>query len=85
MPAHYIAQVNREKLGISGTEKIVAFDQSQSLDDFMALPEVNSARTTSGNGAVTFPGNIWKNGQQFQGKTWVYGALGGRSHLLRYQ
>jgi hypothetical protein len=32
MPAHYIAQANREKLGISGMEKILAFDQSQSLD-----------------------------------------------------
>jgi hypothetical protein len=28
MRAHYIAQVNREKLGFSGMEKIVAFDQS---------------------------------------------------------
>jgi hypothetical protein len=27
MPAHDIAQANREKLGISGMEKIVAFDQ----------------------------------------------------------
>lgn len=35
MPAHYIAQANREKLGISGMEKFAAFDQSQSLDDFM--------------------------------------------------
>ncbi|WP_426442559.1 hypothetical protein [Bradyrhizobium genosp. P] len=26
MPAHYIAQANREKLGITGMEKIVAFD-----------------------------------------------------------
>ncbi|WP_455153267.1 hypothetical protein [Bradyrhizobium cenepequi] len=25
MPAHYIAQANREKLGIRGMEKIVAF------------------------------------------------------------
>ncbi|WP_130218365.1 hypothetical protein [Bradyrhizobium genosp. SA-3] len=28
MPAHYIAQANREKLGISGMDKIIAFDQS---------------------------------------------------------
>lgn len=27
MPAHGIAQANREKLGIRGMEKIVAFDQ----------------------------------------------------------
>jgi hypothetical protein len=60
MPAHYIAQANREKLGISGMEKIVAFDQSQSLDDFLQLPEANSERTSGGNGVVTFPGNIRK-------------------------
>lgn len=28
MPTHYIAQANREKLGITGMEKVVAFDQS---------------------------------------------------------
>jgi len=33
MPAYYIAQANREKLGMTGMDKIVAFDQSQSLDD----------------------------------------------------
>lgn len=60
MPAHYIAQANREKLGISGMEKIVAFDQSQSMDDFLRLPEANSTRTPDGNGVVTFPGNIAK-------------------------
>ena len=60
MPAHYIAQANRERLGMSGMEKIVAFDQSQSLDDFLQLPEANSTRTPSGNGVVTFPGNIKK-------------------------
>ena len=27
MPAHYIAKANREKLGISGMEKIEAYDQ----------------------------------------------------------
>jgi hypothetical protein len=56
MPAHYIAQANREKLGMSGMEKIVAFDQSQSLDDFLQLPEANSERTPAGNGVATFPG-----------------------------
>lgn len=60
MPAHYIAQGNREKLGISGMEKIAAFDQSQSLDDLMSLPEANSEGTERGNGVVTFPGNIRK-------------------------
>jgi integrase len=60
MPAHYIARANREKLGISGMEKIVAFDQSQSLDDFMEVPQANSAGTPPANGVVTFPGNIRK-------------------------
>ena len=60
MPAHYIAQANREKLGMTGMDKIVAFDQSQSLDDFMPRSEANSAGTSGGNGVVTFPGNIRK-------------------------
>ena len=60
MPAHYIAQANREKLGISGMDKIVAFDQSQSLDDWMEQPQTNKSGTASGNGVVTFPGNIRK-------------------------
>jgi len=28
MPAHHIAQANRDKLGFSGMDKVVAFDQS---------------------------------------------------------
>jgi hypothetical protein len=60
MPAHYIAQANREKLGISGMEKVVAFDLSQSLDDLLAAPEANSQGTPRQNGVVTFPGNIRK-------------------------
>src|SRR6201989_1462431 len=45
MPAHYIAQANREKLGMSGMDKIVAFDQSQSLDDLMPACEEKSGGT----------------------------------------
>jgi hypothetical protein len=45
MPAHYIAQANREKLGISGMDKIVAFDQSQSFDDLMLQPKTNRTGT----------------------------------------
>ena len=60
MPAHYIAQANREKLGMSGMDEIVAFDQSQSLDDFMPLPEANRAGTSVGKGVGTFPGNFRK-------------------------
>ena len=41
-------------------EKIVAFDQSQSLDDLLQLPEANRVRTFNGNELVTFPGNIRK-------------------------
>ncbi|TFV37631.1 hypothetical protein E4K66_19105 [Bradyrhizobium frederickii] len=57
---HYIAQANREKLGISGMEKIVTFDQSQSLDDWPAVPRANSTRTPRRNRVVTFPGNTQK-------------------------
>ena len=65
MPAHYIAQANREKLGISGMDKIVAFDQSQSLDDFMALPDANSAGTSRENRVVTLRSNFGKKPVNF--------------------
>jgi hypothetical protein len=60
MPAHYIAQANREKLGMSGMDKIVAFDQSQSLDDFMALPDANRAGTSAENRVVAARSNFRK-------------------------
>lgn len=60
MPAHYIAQANRERLGISGMEKIVTFDQSQSLENWLAAPRANSTGTSSQNGVVTFPGSTQK-------------------------
>jgi integrase len=66
MPAHYIAQANREKLGMTGMDKIVAFDQSQSLDDFTQLPETNRVRTTGENNVVTLAGNIRKKAHDFQ-------------------
>jgi hypothetical protein len=56
MPAHYIAQANREKLGLSGMDKVVAFDHSDSAADFA----VNDAGTSVVNGTVAFPGNIRK-------------------------
>ena len=56
MPAHYIAQAHREKLGFSGMDKVVAFDTSTSPDDFVA----NEAGTNTLNRVVTFPGNIRK-------------------------
>jgi hypothetical protein len=60
MPAHYIAQANREKLGISGMEKIVAFDHSQSPDDLMPLPDANRTRTSIENRVVTLRGKSAK-------------------------
>jgi hypothetical protein len=36
-----------------------------------------AAGTSAVNGVVTSPGNIRKKRQEFQGQTWVYGALGG--------
>ena len=60
MPAHYIAQANREKLGMTGMDKVVAFDQSGSLDDFMPAAEANSAGTTEANKVVTLRSNFRK-------------------------
>ncbi|MGJ5221020.1 tyrosine-type recombinase/integrase [Bradyrhizobium oligotrophicum] len=60
MPAHYIAKANREKLGMSGMDKVVAFDQSQSLDDFLAIPHGNGAGTSTRNRVVTFRSNFGK-------------------------
>jgi len=53
MPAHYIAQANREKLGMSGMDKIIAFDQSGAFDDLMPLSRANSGGTPSTNRVVT--------------------------------
>ena len=54
MPAHYIVKANREKLGMTGMDKIVAFDQSQSFDDFVPASEANSAGTLDVNKASSF-------------------------------
>ena len=62
MPAHYIAQANRKKLGFSGMDKVVSFDQSEAAVEFAA----NEAGTIAVNGVVTFPGNIWKKRQEFR-------------------
>jgi integrase len=47
MPAHYIAKAKRDKLGLSGMEKLVSFDssQNQNIDDFMPLRAVNATVT----------------------------------------
>jgi len=60
MPAHYIAKANREKLGISGMDKVVPFDQSHSLDDVMAPPHANGTGTLAGNKVVTLRRNFRK-------------------------
>ena len=60
MPAHYIAKANREKLGMSGMDKVIAFDQSQSRDDFGPLSDANSAGTPTANKVVTLRSNFRK-------------------------
>jgi hypothetical protein len=60
MPAHHIAQANREKLGESGMDKIIAFDQGNSLGDFSPLPAENSGGTRDANKVVTLRSNIGK-------------------------
>ena len=60
MPAHYIAQANRKKLGMSGMDKVIAFDQGHSLDDFAPLPSENSEGTPDANKVVTLRSNFGK-------------------------
>ena len=43
MPAHYIAQANREKLGFSGMDDVVVLDNSESAADFAANEAGTSA------------------------------------------
>lgn len=45
MPTHYIAQANREKLGMSGMDKIVMFDQSQDGGRFFAPARCEQSRS----------------------------------------
>ncbi|WP_315776561.1 MULTISPECIES: hypothetical protein [unclassified Bradyrhizobium] len=49
MPAHDIAQANREKPGISGMDEVVAFDQSLSSEDFLKPVAENRTATPRGN------------------------------------
>jgi hypothetical protein len=60
MPAHYIAEANRETLGMSGMNKIIAFDESQSLEEFMPLPDTNDGGTSDANKVVTLRSNFRK-------------------------
>jgi hypothetical protein len=54
------AQANREKLGMSGMDKVVAFDQNQSLDGFIPVAEANTAGTPGANKVVTLLSNFEK-------------------------
>jgi hypothetical protein len=40
-----ITQAKREQLGIGGMDEIVAFDQSQNMDNPKALPDANRIAT----------------------------------------
>jgi hypothetical protein len=60
MPAHYIAQANREKLGMSGMDKIVTFDHSQNMDDALPLPDANKLATGEENRVVTLRSKFGK-------------------------
>lgn len=61
MPAHYIAKANREKLGAGGMDKIVAFDQSQTMDDILPMSDVNKVATNGENRVVTLRVILGKN------------------------
>jgi hypothetical protein len=63
MLAHYIARANREKLGISGREKIVEFDQGQSPGDFLSGSDANRTGTADANKVVTLRSNSAKKYQ----------------------
>jgi hypothetical protein len=45
---------------MSGMDKVVAFDQNQSLDSFMPVAEANTAGTPGANKAVTLGSNFEK-------------------------
>lgn len=64
MPAHYIAKANREKLGMTGMDKVVAFDQSQAIAGDFAAINTNKARTPGENDVVTFPGNLRRKAER---------------------
>lgn len=59
-PAHYIARANRQRLVISGMDKIIAFDQGELLDDMIQLPRENSEGTREANKVVTLRSNLGK-------------------------
>ena len=66
MPALYIAKANRDKLAISGMEKIEAYDQMENVAD-LAVP-------TDQNRIVTFESNRRKKSLRFQRQVWGWCA-----------
>src|SRR5215471_9869442 len=71
MPAHYIAQANREKLGMSGMDKIGAFDQSQPLEEFLTVGDENRGGTKGENRVVTLRSKSVLNSDSY---AWVWCA-----------
>ena len=51
---------------MSGMEKIVAFDESQSLDELMAPPDANIDRTATENRVVALRGSFEKKCGEFR-------------------
>ena len=64
MPAHYIAQANREKLGLTGMEKVIAYDGNLLTDHLELAAGGNGSRTEAGNEVVTFPRNFRKKAKR---------------------
>jgi hypothetical protein len=62
MPALYIAKANRDKLAISGMEKIEAYDRMENIAD-LAMP-------TDQNRIVIFESNRRKKTVTFQRQMW---------------
>jgi hypothetical protein len=56
MSSRYVARANREKPGFRGTDKVVAFDQSEPAADFGA----SEAGPSALNGMAAFPGRTRK-------------------------
>ena len=66
MPALYIAKASRDKLAISGIEKIEAYDQTENIAD-LAMP-------TEQNRIVTFESSWRKKILRFQRQVWGWCA-----------
>lgn len=72
MPAHYIAKANRDKLAVSGMEKIEAYDQMENIAD-LAMP-------IDQNRIVTFESNRREKILRFQRQVWGWCARSACNH-----